>query len=796
MPQQFIGTIKYIDTLNCASGTLKCIETKKCVNFSVSKLDNPKLILDFIKGNIIQERDNNKEQEKYKDKPELNLFYFSYDSEEKKSVASIKKIYPEELWKLLQHEEKGEEIFLSLRASDFITYWSSIFFEKIDSKKFKREEAVTSFKATIEKLIKNKAYTEFSLFIDDVINKVINNDNQTRKNYRHQYKYLNEYLYENLKNNFYQEHLSKESYDYLLCEYFKKELNNFKNYSFLETGFLEKAGEKDIIIKFDTIFQKIDQEYTQKNTIKFIDIVIEEIVLHSSLPELYKNISIIREHLIKNINDLYKYNKYFSRKSYLKLLIEAFKSIVKQIECDNQQQNIIFKTQLKNIYDTLDAKDKELAKSWTLIDNKEETDYKINQMISARSAEKIVMKAYKSWGAKVEDIAIKQLDNSNPNWKLYDLEIEKDDRYFLVDVKNARSSLNQKSRYSEFRIPHFKTKRFFNNHNNQDKEIIIAGVLSDYIPEDRLRNKNISDDAYGHFLGCTSQSRIRLLQDIFCDGNPLSELSFPRKTQDDFLPIWLFEYPEIAFSENRIEYANNKLKELGQDFIDFYLASHEKQDVQTPKEILYSYIMLCIESLSEISDDTYLKLRKLGVITRYEERFFRRLNTSAIKFNRLSLPVVFLSILSDFLVNPVDLPDPNFYMDFFRQSYGSKISQFGSILDPLNTLDELESSISMLWEYKEENNLAEYTVFKFENGGILRGIKKNENKPKTILAYCGGKIIIENNKKITSKDFKGVTCGYEPLISTTKNSHCDKCGRLICSECSTCLIGCERMNSL
>jgi hypothetical protein len=105
------------------------------------------------------------------------------------------------------------------------------------------------------------------------------------------------------------------------------------------------------------------------------------------------------------------------------------------------------------VYANLDIQDHELAKIWT--DNT--YGYSYNQrlacMLSARAAEKCIAKLYSDLGYKVIDISIKQLDEGQRDWMTHDLNINK---HGLIDVKNARTPVNNNKFYVEHFVKRFK----------------------------------------------------------------------------------------------------------------------------------------------------------------------------------------------------------------------------------------------------------------------------------------------------------------------------------------------------
>ena len=148
----------------------------------------------------------------------------------------------------------------------------------------------------------------------------------------------------------------------------------------------------------------------------------------------------------------------------------------------------------------------------------------------------------------------------------------------------------------------------------------------------------------------------------------------------------------------------------------------------------------------------------------------------------LSLPFLFLSILTHFLQMIYDLSDayyrPRNYMEllYFGESHNMPLF----IHDPLKTIYNLIANLETLWS-AEHGLVRQFRSFQLSGLRILRGRNiTTDKKWKTLIAYCGGWV-----------DGK-VRCGKTPLILGEEGTHhCPECSRLICPECQFCAENCS-----
>ncbi len=115
-----------------------------------------------------------------------------------------------------------------------------------------------------------------------------------------------------------------------------------------------------------------------------------------------------------------------------------------------------------------DQADERLAGEWC--GNQREN---IDTMFSARIAEKAIARYFREAGAKVDDVAMTQLDSPNSGeWEQFDLRVDGSP----IDVKNARVWSKHGRRFSAQTVQRFK-------HTADGTEVQVAGVLSRYFED-------------------------------------------------------------------------------------------------------------------------------------------------------------------------------------------------------------------------------------------------------------------------------------------------------------------------
>lgn len=409
------------------------------------------------------------------------------------------------------------------------------------------------------------------------------------------------------------------------------------------------------------------------------------------------------------------------------------------------------------IYNAFNHEDKKLASIWTkswLQKNKNAVEsYTMAKMLSARGAEKVVINFYRKLGYTVEDISIKQLAESNDDWISYDISLN-DER--KIDVKNARTSINNTSSYSEFYIPQHKKDRY-------SQDISISGILS---AAASYRGGILQTYRYGSdsiiYLGEICNTEIQYLKEKY-EKNGLLELTLSRNGDDKFIAPWMFDYPEIFYEKI------NKLRCQINKFENEDLLIIEKYTELNNINLIPEFITVGIELNHKIVDN----------FDHWTRDFYNTLLDEDIK--KLTLPRLFLLVLSEFLnqvkQNPPHEYDPLKYKNILFSL--SSCHPLG-VYDPLDIISNLIENLNTLWFHNKKLDYSLFKGFKINGKGLFSG-KHSNGQTYTLLAYCGG--TIEKKGK----------CGYSPLIMT-KNENCNICGKLICphEECDFCSENCSR----
>ena len=400
------------------------------------------------------------------------------------------------------------------------------------------------------------------------------------------------------------------------------------------------------------------------------------------------------------------------------------------------------------LYD-FDDLDKNLAEEWCSIKPSEPNEKA--RMLSARGAEKLVFKFFGDMQYVSEDIAACQITQKTDVWKKADVRL---DSKILLDVKNARTSLNSKT-YSEFCVPRFK--------QNRGSDVYIVAVLSPYLQYEFM-NKQVEprfrvEDPL--ILGIFEKKSLSFLEKAFNDNTLSLDLSRGIKP-NKYLPPWLFDYNTRFYSNQ-----NEVKAELLQ------LADADIPEWEEVVAVGSSPLPLFIAAKRKIPDTW------VNHLPEWKVHFANLLiNLSA---RNISLRHVFLALLKHFLemLSHEDLtysPQKYFQMLFTGSSKRHPLKLY----DPLNIVKDFCDTLQVLWDFRQAENLTSFKVFKFDGKGLLQGKKCKTDEWTTIIAYCGG--WVEKKGK----------CGYEPLV-IGKHQSCSICGRLICpkEDCQFCEEGCE-----
>ena len=406
-------------------------------------------------------------------------------------------------------------------------------------------------------------------------------------------------------------------------------------------------------------------------------------------------------------------------------------------------------TESYKVYSSLTPQDYELANLWLKAESMSNPDYAQAKMISARAAEKCVQSFYKSLGHHVRDVAIEQLDSMDSLCYQCDLLI---DDSLAVDVKNARQSLNGRRRYVELCVPKFKQ---ISGH-----EVVIAGVLSPYLKLQEIQaSENIKKEPV-RFLGEIQKSEIEALEKHF--SSQFLSITVPRSSRDNYLPPWLFDYSKRFYCNQHKAIA--QLKQSLSNLEPTNIPSLEEMEILSINPI-FAYLAAQIEIPSSWLD-------RLG---RWQQSFIRQTTGSN---RRITLPFLFLAILSHFvqmLQNEEQEYSPKKYLDLLYCKTDAKNDNRRplGICDPLEIIQELCETLTLLWNRRGTLHLSDFNRFKFDGKGLLRGQKQNSSRLTTILAYCGG--------RMPSK----VKCGFAPLV-LGEHETCQSCQRLVCPKCGHC----------
>ena len=376
---------------------------------------------------------------------------------------------------------------------------------------------------------------------------------------------------------------------------------------------------------------------------------------------------------------------------------------------------------------------------------------KLDRLFSARSAEKVAVGFYQHYRKRVKDISITQIyKNSKSEWEKYDLDVDN----IPVDVKNSRRYQNSPDRYTE----HYIQKKFKYNTENQD--VTIAGVFSPYLWTYELLGEPESYHKYREiqFLGETTWKKLQALKREFKDS---VYFDVPNPTGKYFLPPWVFDYPDYVYTER-----NEARKEL-KNFPNL----DSLKGAAFELNLIPVSIAAGIEPSEILGHDT---------LDNWERSFLNQL-CNRIQNNELSLPFLFLTILTHLLdmahsSKTASDFDPNRYRKFlFYKEFDKPLG----IYDPLETIDALIKALSTLWKAKNELIRA-FRKFKLKSFNILQGKSDSNELWTTLIAYCGGRL----------ED--GSACGKNPLV-LGESKHC-KYRRLICPTCGFCCQKCEEKN--
>lgn len=436
-----------------------------------------------------------------------------------------------------------------------------------------------------------------------------------------------------------------------------------------------------------------------------------------------------------------------------------------------------------DVYSALDDRDEQVAALWTGSSG----DSTHARMLSARAAEKAVKRFYESLGSSVEDVAIRQVQGDGTDWTTHDLLV---DGAIAIDVKNARRPVNGKDLYVEHTVPQFKLDR--RGHN-----VRIAGVLSPYLQLQFIRDTSKAayriDDLV--FLGETSQDEIQRLHSMFASASFEVMRGYERT-----VPHWVFGYPEASY----------------RDFVERLTAL--KNEYPWPNEDVWNHvldegeILVFIHAMCVAGQP--LPRAIASKLSGQQLRLFERLRIHAKEGNAPTLPVIYLTVLTEFL-GQLKEADPNFSPEHYSPILFPQNEQLAGrspgwalkaayplgAIDPLGLVRSLLATLTSLWDSREKTNLARFSSFRFGGLGILQAREPLRSSWTTLIAYCGGTAYqtdatgaVQVTPAGRPLSVKG-KCGRSPLV-LGRNRTCSTCGKLVCSSCGFCSAACQEQHFL
>ncbi len=422
----------------------------------------------------------------------------------------------------------------------------------------------------------------------------------------------------------------------------------------------------------------------------------------------------------------------------------------------------------QGVYMGLDDCDEKIALDWA---GTNKSNAVLAKMLSARAAEKAVTAFYESTGSSVEDVSIRQLDGGPGDWTTHDLLV---DSSVSVDVKNARRPVNGKRFYVEHTVARFKLDR-------KNAHVKIAGILSPYLQLEYIKNPHKAGFKIDEltFLGETSRDSVDQLVDMF--SSPTFEIT---RANERTVPNWVFGYPRAwyhSFSDNVSQFAHECEWPVGEEW-DYVLDDSEKK-LAAPA--------LCVSGKS-------LPPAIASKLHGWQSDFYSKIQRSLE--GSPELPIIFLTILSDFLEKLRNGPrnfSPVDYRPMLYDKDGERAVSYPlGAIDPLAIVSDLISTLTILWNNRDKTNLENFSNFRFSGLGILQGREKDQREWITIVAYCGGTVYQtdENGDVVLNLDGRPMAqkgkCGHSPLV-IGQNTNCQACGKLVCGMCGFCCIPCQ-----
>lgn len=416
-----------------------------------------------------------------------------------------------------------------------------------------------------------------------------------------------------------------------------------------------------------------------------------------------------------------------------------------------------------NLIKCLTDQDRRLASLWLpLSTNDRIHEANRAQMLSARMAELAVQHFYRRLGFSCKDVALTQLNHSGEDWKTHDLLLN---GRIPIDVKNARTPYHDDTGYVEHCIPCFKKAR-----NLED--VTITGVLSPYLTlwdfenPDSLENQSNRKKSKKPFkrnitvIGEVRQNKVHGLQKHFTSSSFV-----PQLLEHDTFPAWLFDFSDRYYNQHLRSAA--RLRAIAAKPLPPWEEIH----------LLHPNPLPAFIAANTPIPDSWRQF-----LTPAQQALYGKLCPAGRNNKRVSLPFLYLTILTDFLdhlrnphINSAAF-SPKEYELLLYIDAKSRTFPLG-IVDPLDIIRNLIDTLVTLWQVNDQLSLKNIRSFQFRGLGLLRGRAADGDNWTTILAYCGGRT--EQNVK----------CGERPLIYG-KAKTCPVCKRLICPQCGFCQQGC------
>lgn len=100
-----------------------------------------------------------------------------------------------------------------------------------------------------------------------------------------------------------------------------------------------------------------------------------------------------------------------------------------------------------------------------------------------------------------------------------------------------------------------------------------------------------------------------------------------------------------------------------------------------------------------------------------------------IHLEKITLPYVFLTLLSHFL-DTFRSGSTSFHPAEYKELIYYQSHPLG-IYDPINTINELCDTLSIIWDNKHKTKIDEFKIFRFKGTGLLEGRKDSKDSLKT-----------------------------------------------------------------